>query len=277
MGYKYREEDVDRLLEEADIIETIFALTGESVKRGKNFPCINPLDSHADKSPSMGLIPHKEVCHCFTCGYTANSLKLIRDSEGLGFIEGLERLADIMGNPDYFVAQTQDKTKMSKPTLVLTKPELELLDIHLPSLIPTETALYYQMMDEKGVSYKPSGDKSWLIRLVNTRVHKEEYVTDGQYLTLIQYQCKKKMQEIELSANSIKVLSDFEFSVKYEITEEFLAFYYSSIPAIRNAMIQELRNEYGILLTILDKVRMHQEKIAQWERTTPEHIKKKYV
>ncbi len=52
---------------------------------------------HNEKTPSFTVSDPKGFYHCFGCGAHGNNLKFIMETEGLGFIEAVNKLADIAG------------------------------------------------------------------------------------------------------------------------------------------------------------------------------------
>lgn len=268
---KYKEEDVDRLKSNAQIQKTIYYLTGQNVSRGKNFSCINP--EHNDKKPSMGIIPHKEVCHCFTCGYTADSLKLIQDLRNVSFLEAIEILAEIEGNPSWFQPQEKERKQRAKrPQLWLTKEELELIHLHVPGLVSVEKSFCWEKNDGDG-SFIPSGDSIWKIYQENERTSMSDFCSNLLYANIVKQKSQERLYEVTNKANHIKQLTDSQFTMQYEITAEFLSFYNSSIARIRRAMVNLLREEYTTIAKIIEKVDDFLEKLRIWEEKTPDFLK----
>lgn len=86
--------DVRRVQEASDIVRIV----GEHVAlkpKGREFVGLCPF--HDDHKPSMGVVPHKQIFHCFVCGATGNVFNFVRKFHGMEFREALEYLAERAG------------------------------------------------------------------------------------------------------------------------------------------------------------------------------------
>lgn len=86
--------DVRRVQEASDIVRVV----GEHVAlkpKGREFVGLCPF--HDDHKPSMGVVPHKQIFHCFVCGATGNVFNFVRKFHGMEFREALEYLAERAG------------------------------------------------------------------------------------------------------------------------------------------------------------------------------------
>ncbi len=83
-----------RILEATDIVR----LVGEHVSlrpKGREMVCLCPF--HDDHSPSMYVVPHKQIFHCFVCGAGGNAIDFVMKFHGMEFLESLEFLANRAG------------------------------------------------------------------------------------------------------------------------------------------------------------------------------------
>jgi DNA primase len=88
------QDTLDRIRRETDLV----ALIGESiklVKRGRSFVGLCPF--HKEKSPSFHVNPERGFYHCFGCHASGDALKYVQESEGLDFIDAVQRLAQRAG------------------------------------------------------------------------------------------------------------------------------------------------------------------------------------
>ncbi len=88
------DDDKLRVLEASDIAQVI----GEYVKlvpKGREFTCLCPF--HDDRNPSMYVVPHKRMFHCFVCGAGGDVFTFVQKYHGLGFGEALKMLAERAG------------------------------------------------------------------------------------------------------------------------------------------------------------------------------------
>ncbi|MGN6369985.1 MAG: DNA primase [Phycisphaerae bacterium] len=77
-----------------DIVEVI----GESIalkRAGREFKGLCPF--HDDRRPSMSVVPHKQIFHCFVCGTGGDVFKFIREYHKLSAGEALRVLAQRAG------------------------------------------------------------------------------------------------------------------------------------------------------------------------------------
>ncbi|MFG0275095.1 MAG: DNA primase [Phycisphaerales bacterium] len=87
-------DDRQRVLDATDIVR----LVGEHCAlkpRGREFVCLCPF--HDDHSPSMYVVPTKQIYHCFSCGAGGNAIDFVINYHKLPFREALEFLANRSG------------------------------------------------------------------------------------------------------------------------------------------------------------------------------------
>jgi DNA primase len=65
------------------------------VKKGREFSGLCPF--HNEKTPSFTVNEEKGFYHCFGCGANGDLIEFIKQTEGVGFPEAVERLASIAG------------------------------------------------------------------------------------------------------------------------------------------------------------------------------------
>ena len=83
---------IDDLLSRINIVEVI----GNSVKLkklGTNYKGLCPF--HSENTPSFNVSETKQFYHCFGCGASGDVIKFLRESEGLSFMDAIEKLANI--------------------------------------------------------------------------------------------------------------------------------------------------------------------------------------
>ncbi|MCB9838628.1 MAG: DNA primase [Phycisphaeraceae bacterium] len=87
-------DDRRRVLDATDIV----ALIGEHLAlhaKGREYVAVCPF--HDDHKPSMTVVPHKQIFHCFACGAGGNAYDFMMRFHGMDFRETLQRLADRAG------------------------------------------------------------------------------------------------------------------------------------------------------------------------------------
>ncbi len=88
------DDDKLKVLEASDIAQVI----GEYVKlvpNGREFKCLCPF--HDDRNPSMYVVPHKRMYHCFVCGAGGDVFTFVQKYHGIGFGEAIKMLAERAG------------------------------------------------------------------------------------------------------------------------------------------------------------------------------------
>ncbi len=91
---KIPESFIEDLLLRVDLVELI----GKKIKlkkTGANYSACCPF--HQEKTPSFSVSPSKQFYHCFGCGAHGDAIRFVREMEGLGFVESVQRLAEQVG------------------------------------------------------------------------------------------------------------------------------------------------------------------------------------
>lgn len=84
-------DDKQRVLDATDIVRLI----GEHVAlRAKGREYVGLCPFHDDHSPSMCVVPAKQIYKCFSCGAGGDAITFVREYHKMGFREALEYLAD---------------------------------------------------------------------------------------------------------------------------------------------------------------------------------------
>ncbi len=89
-----KNDDARRVRDASDIVRVV----GEHVAlkaRGREFVGLCPF--HDDHTPSMNVIPAKQIFHCFVCGAGGDVFNFVRRFHGMEFREALELLAQRAG------------------------------------------------------------------------------------------------------------------------------------------------------------------------------------
>lgn len=84
-------DDVQRVRDASDIVTVI----GECITlkpKGREYVCICPF--HDDHSPSMCVVPAKQIFHCFVCGAGGDVYTFVQRYHSMDFREGLNYLAE---------------------------------------------------------------------------------------------------------------------------------------------------------------------------------------
>jgi DNA primase len=65
------------------------------VRKGRRHSGLCPF--HAEKTPSFSVVDDDGFYHCFGCGVHGDAISFLRETEGLEFMEAVERLAEMAG------------------------------------------------------------------------------------------------------------------------------------------------------------------------------------
>lgn len=84
-------DDRQRVLDATDIVRLISDHV-QLKPKGREYVGLCPF--HDDHSPSMFVVPHKQIYHCFSCGAGGNALGFVMNYHKMGFREALEHLAE---------------------------------------------------------------------------------------------------------------------------------------------------------------------------------------
>ena len=88
------DNDRDRVRDRADIVRIV----GEHLRlipKGREFVGLCPF--HDDHSPSMSVVPAKQIFHCFSCGAGGDVFTFVQKYHRMEFREALEYLAERVG------------------------------------------------------------------------------------------------------------------------------------------------------------------------------------
>ncbi|MDD3717669.1 MAG: DNA primase [Actinomycetota bacterium] len=102
---RIRDEDIDRLREQASIVDVISDYV-QLKKAGRYLKGLCPF--HDEKTPSFMVDPAKQLYHCFGCGEGGNVFTFLKKKEGLDFREAAERLAARTGFTLHYEGVTKE-------------------------------------------------------------------------------------------------------------------------------------------------------------------------
>jgi DNA primase len=89
---RYSDESRERVRDAVDFVAVVSART-ELKKAGAN-RYTGRCPFHDERTPSFGIDPTEKLYHCFGCGAGGDLFTFVMETEGLGFSEALEVLAD---------------------------------------------------------------------------------------------------------------------------------------------------------------------------------------
>ena len=120
------------------------------IKRGREFLALCPF--HNDSKPSLSVVDEKNFYHCFACGAHGDIIKFTMETEGLNFIESVDKLANLAG----LEVPKQDPIERAKEARRRTLREvLEEVTTYFEEFLrkaPTKAGLDY--LKERGLSDK---------------------------------------------------------------------------------------------------------------------------
>ena len=84
-------EDLRQRVPLSDIVGKRVKLT----RKGRRFSGLCPF--HSEKTPSFSVVDDQGFYHCFGCGAHGDAISFLRETDGLEFMEAVERLAGMAG------------------------------------------------------------------------------------------------------------------------------------------------------------------------------------
>ena len=139
-------------LRELDILQ-VADLLGMGL-RNKRALCIH----HDDHHPSLAFNVKKNTCHCYSCGFSADTIGLVRERLNLGFSEACRWLADHFdvyiaddryGNSAQYTEKSADKKLLTASDRRMASLRAHFAETHVshgyvaPSSVDVE---FYQQM-----------------------------------------------------------------------------------------------------------------------------------
>lgn len=85
-------DDINNLVSINDVIED-FA-NAEIKKSGSTFKASCISTDHNDSNPSMSISPSKGLCHCHSCGFSANIFQVVQETNNVSFPEAVDLIAE---------------------------------------------------------------------------------------------------------------------------------------------------------------------------------------
>ena len=95
MAGRIRDEDIALVRERSAVEDVIGERVALRSAGGGNLKGLCPF--HDEKSPSFNVTPARGLWHCFGCGLGGDVLAFVQRTDGLSFVEAVERLADRAG------------------------------------------------------------------------------------------------------------------------------------------------------------------------------------
>lgn len=112
-------DDINVLVNINDVLEDFANSTIK--KSGSSFKtkCISP--DHEDNKPSMSISPTKGVCHCHSCGFSANIFKIVELTNKVSFPEAVDLIAEKYNiSTNYDFIKEQFKKNKDKDSLLVS-------------------------------------------------------------------------------------------------------------------------------------------------------------
>ena len=92
---RYKDDSIERVRDAIDMVSLVGARTDLRKAGVSRFEGLCPF--HDERTPSFGIDPVKKLYHCFGCGAGGDAIDFVRETEGVGFIDAIELLADRFG------------------------------------------------------------------------------------------------------------------------------------------------------------------------------------
>jgi len=118
------------------------------VRKGRRHTGLCPF--HSEKTPSFSVVDDEGFYHCFGCGVHGDAIAFLRETDGLDFMEAVERLAEMAGLAvPRGAPQDPQKLKQRKAALDILEVTTRFFQEALQSDDGTPAARYLQ---QRGLS-----------------------------------------------------------------------------------------------------------------------------
>ncbi|MEX0990143.1 MAG: DNA primase [Actinomycetota bacterium] len=94
---RIRDDDLQVVRERTDLVKVVSDYL--TLKKSGHDSMTGLCPFHTEKSPSFSVSPSKQVYYCFGCGAGGDAVRFLQETEGLSFVEAVERLAKEAGVP----------------------------------------------------------------------------------------------------------------------------------------------------------------------------------
>ena len=94
MGQRVTDRVLEEIRSRTDIVELVNSRVA-LLRAGSSFKACCPF--HKEKTPSFHVNPARQSYHCFGCGVHGDAFKFLMVTDGLGFMEAVQRLAERAG------------------------------------------------------------------------------------------------------------------------------------------------------------------------------------
>lgn len=88
-------EVIDRIKQGVQVLDYFSRRCGAPRREGKTYKALCPF--HGEKNPSFTIYPATNSWYCFGCGKGGDIIALVRELDGLTFVEAIEQLAPMAG------------------------------------------------------------------------------------------------------------------------------------------------------------------------------------
>ena len=184
---RIREEDIAEVREKARIDDVVSSYVTLRNAGGGSMKGLCPF--HDEKSPSFNVTPSRGMYYCFGCGAGGDVIKFVMETDGLGFSETVERLAEKYGVQLRYEegGPARPRTGPQRPRLVEAHKVTE--QWYVEQLATPDALAARQFLDQRGfdadaaahfgVGFSPRGGEDLYRHLKQKDFTDEELVTSG--------------------------------------------------------------------------------------------------
>ncbi len=109
-----KNSSLEQLKNQIDIVD-IIGSNLELHKAGANYKVCCPF--HGEDTPSFVISPAKQICHCFGCGFSGDSIKFVQEYKRLNFTEAVADIAEFYNFNLEYENNTNTKSNDYKKTI----------------------------------------------------------------------------------------------------------------------------------------------------------------
>ncbi len=184
---RIREEDIAEVREKARIDDVVSSYVTLRNAGGGSMKGLCPF--HDEKSPSFNVTPARQMYYCFGCGAGGDVIKFVMETDGLGFTETVERLAEKYGVQLRYEdgAAPRPRTGPQRPRLIEANKQAGAW--YSEQLATPEALAARQFLDSRGfdadaaahfgVGFSPRGGEDLVRHLRGQRFSDEELIASG--------------------------------------------------------------------------------------------------
>lgn len=174
MGKYYKPEIIDGLIESVPYEEVLrfynYRIKGTGKNRGSNCPRCGKDHNH------FKINTHRNTANCFVCSWSGNPIQFIQELEGLGFLDAVEKYAEI-GNYPLPQYEGKNRTFTVKEKILYHTIQFYKQYAHKAAAYLIKRGISEKVIQDYQIGYAPGGSK--LKEYLNSLSFSDEELIDA--------------------------------------------------------------------------------------------------